>query len=372
MTPSDFFPSSAGVNGDDTHIAMLCDVAEQHARSGRMRQALELLDKAKQLAAGLSGDASDRALLRLRISHGVVQYFEVRHDAAIATLVEALSQARALGDDALVSRCAANLALTYLGATRLEDVLPPLVEAFEREAPGAHGTRYRALICLATYAQMLEMHDIAFRAYRKAADTARLDGDDLARERVIRRMACAQAISVREAAFDGRFDKEAVRQAIVGIGGALEVLNLVGSDFGRSMYQTLTAGLLTLQGEYARALELLDRYAAGITADGAANLVCLAHADRARCLLALGRIDEADAAAAAAVSAITPDAPLAAIALVHDAEAEVLAARNDAGADDARHRARAMLAQHRRGLETRAAELRLALNEHPALAAAAA
>jgi hypothetical protein len=136
-----------------------------------------------------------------------------------------------------------------------------------------------------------------------ATRQARRSGDPELERSVLRYMTLAQADDVRLDWIAGQPNMAALKQAIVGLeSGQIfsEALGLKQSSFQAPL---VLAGLLTLSGEYGRALALFDAHLD--EADQALGLEIAGHiSDRALCLAQLGRLSEARVAQRRAQEAI--------------------------------------------------------------------
>lgn len=337
------------MNADPASVREPQDRAIEAARRGRLDEARAAYAEAVAMAARLSPPDAGLAL-RCAYVEALITYFGRQVGPAIEALRELPSRARALADGELLAECASTLALFCLrnGEVRSATVYARDALAEVAAAPDA---RYRAALALANLHQDAHQTGEAQRHYELALHAAAEAGDVLGTARVMCNQAAAQVSEVRQAAAAGRPDETTARAALAAVETSLGAVDRIDGAGPMALDYLLMGEALQLTGRWAESLALFDQYLEPAARDGELPELVIARADRAVCLLELGRLDEALAAAQAALASLDHASPADARAVAHAALARVLEARGDPEATN--HRALAQAAWEIRAREQR-------------------
>lgn len=175
--------------------------------------------------------------------------------------------------------------------------------ALQLATPDQHSARSRAGIVVAGIYQFCGREDLALPWYHQVRTHATQEGDSASLTSIAYNMAALRVVAVRLAAQDGEPDMQAARRARLGTEASMFLdlsLRNRALNHHSAMHQ---AQILVVHREFAAALALYDKHMLEAMAQGLRSSQCLFEADRAHCLLALGRGDEALVAARTADSA---------------------------------------------------------------------
>jgi tetratricopeptide (TPR) repeat protein len=199
--------------------------------------------------------------------------------------------------------------------------------ALRLASPEHHAARARACLVTAGAYHYAGREDRAQPWYQQARSHATQEGDGTALSSIMYNMAALRVMEVRLAESFGTPDALKAKRAKLGTESS-QLLDESVRTRALSHYQPMQRALiLVAHHEFAAALALYDAHLAAALAEGLTCSECLFEADRARCLLALGRGDEALTAARRAdtafLSATEPEEQAVAHAELADAFAQL-------------------------------------------------
>lgn len=175
--------------------------------------------------------------------------------------------------------------------------------ALQLASPDHHSARSRACILLAGIYQFAGREDLALPWYNQVRIHATKEGDSASLTSIAYNMAALRVIAVRLTALFGEHDNLAARRARLGTESSMFLDQSVRNRALNHHSPMQQAQILVVHHEFAAALALYDKHLADAMVQGLGSSQCLFEADRAWCLLELGRSDEALAAARTADSA---------------------------------------------------------------------
>lgn len=271
-----------------------------YARRGEL-----LLAREEVAALRALPEAQDSAALSawLWLAEGLTDFFENMAERSRDRVHRAMALASSIRAPRIHALAAAWLA--YLDFRVQDDASMAfhLHLALSTAAPDHHSARARACTVTAGVLRFAGRERLAQAWYHRARCHAMADGDGTALSSIMYDLAVMHVIEARLGECFGARDDCAVRRALLCTESSLFLDRSVGARALRHHPPMLRAQMLTVNGDHAAALELFDRHQRPAMAEGLAHAECLFEADRARCLLALGRGDAARAAARRATSA---------------------------------------------------------------------
>jgi hypothetical protein len=293
------------------------------ARLGRVAEARAVLLAAEQEAPPALPPV---LALRFAYARAIATYFSRHFGQASTEMQQALSRARGqLPIDAeLIAECESALALfvqregdVRAAARYARSVLANRDATLE--------SRYRASLALASLHQEARDHAVAFRLYREAHEAVRALDDDIAMASWLQRAALSRAAHARQEAATGELESRTLTEAVDALQTAIAYSEKLQNGPDTSLDHLLLAEMQVLQQRYADALVLYDRYIVAAEPGGFLHEVTAAMADRARCLLELGQLDDGYAQAVVALRRLDDATPANIRAIVHDNMAAALA-----------------------------------------------
>jgi hypothetical protein len=196
-------------------------------------------------------------------------------------------------------------------------------QALLLSGPEHHGARARACIVIAGMYQFAGREDLSQPWYALARTHATKEGDGSALTSIAYNLALLRVIAVRLAAVFGTADSLALKRARLGTESSASLDQSVRNRALNHHPPIQRAQILVVYGEHEAALALYDTHLQEAMAQGLKSSECLYEADRALCLLELGRSDAALAAARRADSAFIVATELEEQAVAHAELAEV-------------------------------------------------
>ena len=303
-------------------VRLLQDRAVLLARLGRVAEAETILADAEQQ---LPDDAPTVLRLRFDYVRAIDTYFSMRFSDAQTRMLAALNEARRSNELGLVAECESALALfmqregnVRAAAHHARSVLANPMATLE--------ARYRASLALASLHQDAHDHETAYRLYQQTRDVVQDLGDEIAMARSLQRAALSMAAYARQSAGCGELDARSVRQAIEALQHCIRYASQVSDGPATTLDQLLLAEMYVLQKRYGDALDLYDLHLPRCEGDGFLHECTVAMADRAICLLQLGRTDDGYAQAVVALRRLDEATPADIRAIVHENMAAALQA----------------------------------------------
>jgi tetratricopeptide (TPR) repeat protein len=347
-----------------TRLRLLQDRAVLLARLGRVDEARAIISAAESDAAA---GVPPALVLRLDYVRAIVTYFSRRFADALRDMETVL--ARVLGQEqpaaALIAECESALALfvqregDVRGAARYARSVLASTEATLE-------SRYRASLALASLHQDARDHETAYRLFRETHDVVRALDDEIAMASALQRAAISQVAHVRQEAAIGELDARSLSQAVDALLAAIAYIEELQDGPDAGLDHLLLAEMRVLQKRYAEALAIYDRHIAPIDSGGFLHEVTAAMADRARCLLELGQLDNGYGQAVAALRRVDDATPADIRAIVHDNMANALLHLGHRG-ESKQHRVLSRMAWETYAHEQREARRLLHESSHPTL-----
>lgn len=275
----------------------------------------------------------------------VEQYTNLGSSTAHDRLKRAYALSAAARLQPLQALSAAWLAHAHYLCDERERMASLNAEALRLAAPEQHSTRWRACLTVAVAFHYAGRLDLAQPWYAAARRHALADGDEVALSAVVYNQAGLRADQARHAAaFGGATGSEAVHAAM-GMDSAGNFDAGIGIQSLDWLVPLMRAQLLVLEGRFEEALALFDEHGGRMQPGWRERMQACLLADRAWCLLQLGREAEAREEAATAAQSLqegeseVDDRALAHLRLAqlwrHFGEDEA-AARHQAGAEQDR------------------------------------
>jgi tetratricopeptide (TPR) repeat protein len=337
------------MNAEPASVREAQDRAIEAARRGRLDEARAACAQAAAATAQLSPPDAGLAL-RSAYVEALITYFSRQVGPAIEALRELPARARALGDGELLAEFASTLALFCLRNGEVRSATAYARDALA-EVAAAPDARYRAALALANLHQDARQPEEARRHFDLAMHAAAEAGDVLGTARVMCNQAGAQVARLRQDAAAGHPDTGAAQTAVAAVGASLDAVDRIEGAEPMPLDFLLMGEALRLAGRWPDALALFDAHLEQASQDGELPELVVARADRAVCLLELGRVDEALASARAAVASLDETSPSDTRAVAHDALARALERAGEPEA--ANHRALAQASWDIRAREQR-------------------
>lgn len=196
-------------------------------------------------------------------------------------------------------------------------------QAMLLSGPEHHSARARASIVIAGMYQFAGREDLSQPWYALARTHATKEGDTSVLTSIAYNLAVLRLIGVRLAKVFGSADSLALKRARLGMESSASLDRAVHNRALNHHSPIQQAQILVIHGEFEAALAIYDTHLRDALAQGLQSSECLYEADRALCLLELGRGDAALAAARRAESAFIVATELEEQAVAHAELAEV-------------------------------------------------
>lgn len=259
----------------------------------------------------------------LWLAEGLIDLHENYSDRARDRVMRSLAMARSVRAPRIQALAAAWLA--HLDFRAQDDVAA--VEharlALQLAAPDHHSARSRACLVVAGLYHFTGHEELALPWYNQVRAHATQEGDGASLTSIAYNMAALRIIAVRLSVHFGRFDSQAARRARLGTEASMFLDQSVRNRALNHHSPMQQAQILLVHREFDAALGLYDKHLAEAMAQGLRSSECLFQADRAWCLLELGRADEALVAARTAESAFIGATELEEQAIAHAVLAQV-------------------------------------------------
>lgn len=205
-------------------------------------------------------------------------------------------------------------------------------EALKLAEPDHHAARWRAALTVAGTYHFSGRSENAQSWYTAARTHALADGDEVAISALMYNQTSLRAQDVRfAAAFDPHCDWLA-SGPVLGAESTIQFDTVIGLKSLDWLVPLVRAQLLVLKEQYAEALALIDTHWSRSVSEWKERMQPCVLADRAWCLLQLGRADEARVDAGQAVTALAGPCDIDDRALAHARLAQVFEALGDASA----------------------------------------
>ncbi|HNG81289.1 MAG TPA: hypothetical protein PLW24_17575, partial [Burkholderiaceae bacterium] len=284
----------------------------------------------------------------LWLAEGLIDLHESYSDRARDRVHRALALARSVRAPRIQALAAAWLAHLDFRAQDDAAAVEHAKMALQLAGPDHHSARSRACTLIAGLYQFAGREDLAMPWYNQVRVHATKEGDGASLTSIAYNLAALRIVWVRLAALTGEPDSQAARRARLGTESSMFLDQSLRNRALNHFSPVQQAQILVEHGEFAAALELYDKHLDDAMAQGLRSSQCLFEADRAWCLLELGRGNEALEAARLAESAFIGATELEEQAVAHRVLAQVyprlglsdLGERHARSADDAHRRLR--------------------------------
>jgi tetratricopeptide (TPR) repeat protein len=239
----------------------------------------------------------------LWLAEGLIDYHENFSERARDRVHRSLALARSVRAPRIQALAAAWLAHIEFRVQSDTSAIEHVKLALQLAAPDHHGARTRACILVAGIYQFVGNDSLALPWYAQARMHATREGDGASLSAMAYNMAMFRVMNVRLSALFGGHDSLAAKRARLGTESSMFLDQSLRNRALNHHPPMQQAQILVVHREFAAALALYDKHLADAMAQGLSSSQCLYEADRAWCLLELGRSDEALAAARTADSA---------------------------------------------------------------------
>lgn len=296
-------------------------------RLGRFDQARDVLEELRAVQAQI---ASPLLAAWLCLNEGVLDHVSQHSATARDRILRAYALSVAARLRPMMALSSAWLAfLDYVDgdATSLARRVTETLQEAERDH---HAARSRACLVAAQAYHWAGRLDLAQPLYQKARDHAQAEGDELTVAAMMLNRAVIDGNQLRVASIfgagKGEADGQLLRQALLAAESSGNFNEYVGKAAAKALVPVLRAQLLLAQGDAAGALALYESHLGDLHAEGLDHIRPPIDADMSWCKLALGRTEEALAAALAIGDDFGPDCEEDASASAHGRLAQVFEA----------------------------------------------
>jgi tetratricopeptide (TPR) repeat protein len=314
----------------DQEIAVCRDPLERECLKAERAGALArhgLLDDARFNLAGVR--AQNLRLHKPRLSawvalvEGLIDHFDSLRPDAVLKFERAYKFAQEACDDGLQAQALAWMATGSFNASDMEAMIHQLGRAV-RLAPRQHHAAWARIGLVLADAYRFAGDDMRSQHwYNRARQAAGHEGDASMMSAFLHNVsAMRSAVIGLEDAF-GRADLAAARRAWMEAESSANYDDGAGSEALVAMSPVVRAQLLVVLGRFDEALALFDTHLMRASAEGMASRGARFLADRAWCLLQLGRLAEAQEDAQAAQSAVMALRDVDDLAAVHARLAQI-------------------------------------------------
>ena len=203
-------------------------------------------------------------------------------------------------------------------------------DALRLAAADHHAARSRANLVVGQAIHLSCRMDLATPWYKRAQEHAVAEGDEATLSAMMHNMSWLRMHVLRQEKMTGLASGAAGAHARLGFESTVQYDNLWGLSSLEALKPILRAQILALEGEPDKALMLFDEHLPN-QPDGMLRMQCTLLADRAWCLLEVGRSEEARVAADVAENSILLVTDIDDRAAVHSRLAQVFGAVSEPG-----------------------------------------
>jgi tetratricopeptide (TPR) repeat protein len=229
----------------------------------------------------------------LWLAEGLADFFENLGSGARDRVLRAYALATAAKAPRIQALSAAWVAHLDFRAQDHAATLEHLRASLKLAQPDHHSARSRAALVLAGAYQFADREDLAQPRYVRARAEASLEGDGVTLSSITYNMAALRVMQARLAEMFGELDESTTRRAMIGAESSSFLDRSVRTRALGSTSLMQRAQILAASGRHADALSIYEQQLPLALAEGLGFSECLFQADRASCLLHLGRSDEA-------------------------------------------------------------------------------
>ena len=273
----------------------------------------------------------------MNLVESLLSFFSDMGPVALDKMRRARALSEAAGLTQLHALSAAWLAHLDYGRHDFVAMAFHVTQALRLAATDHHAARSRASLVIAQGLHLAGHPKLAAPWYKRARDHAVADGDEVTTSALMHNMAWLRMHALRQARMTGGGEAAGPGFALMEMDSIVQYDQLIGTTSLESLKPILRAQILALNGQASEALVLFDEHISN-QPGGMARLHCTWQADRAWCLLELGRAEEARHAAAQAQASFVAETQVDDRAATHSRLAQVFGALGDA--DIAKHHQR--------------------------------
>ena len=274
----------------------LARMAFHYARLGRSDRVEEIVNEIRKSLMG-SEHNSGSAVCWINVAEGVVFHYEGRTSDARTKWLRTRAVAESLNLRDVSAVASAWLALSYYLSERLEMLESSSMHALERTDFGNNSAISRLSLTIALCYHYTGQVSIARKWYTQARIAAVNDGDEATLAAIIHSMAWMSISISRANHLVGGIASEQSDLLKVKAETVESWEMLVGATNLPALTPLLLAQQSIVGGHYSIAINLIDKYSIDAREQGFERLSPGLMADRAYCLLQLGRMPEAEATA---------------------------------------------------------------------------
>ncbi len=262
----------------------------------------------------------------LNLVEGLVTYFSAGGVPTTDKLKRALALSSAAGLNPLQALSAAWLAQFDYVRTDMDSMASNVRKSLHIAEPDHHSARSRASLVVAQALHLAGRADLAQAWYRVARDHAVSDGDDATTSALMHNMGWLRMMALRQVVLTGKGPMLGGEHALMSAESTRDFDLLIGDKSWDALKPILRAQILSLNGQFAEALILYERFLVGTESEGTARLQANLLADKAWCLAEAGHSEAALKCARSAIACIAPDIHMDDRAAAHSRLAQVFAA----------------------------------------------
>jgi hypothetical protein len=238
----------------------------------------------------------------LAVAEGLASHFKDMGAQASDKLKRAHALSAATGIKRLQALSAAWLAHLHYLQLDVPALARHVHEALALAEPDHHAAQSRASLVVAQGLHFAGRIDLALPWYHRAREHANAEGDEATLSALMHNMAWLRAANIRKSSLTGENKHDEGEHALLAADSTWNFDLLVGATSLNSLVPLLRAQILTVEGDYATALELFEGNIDRGVEQGMRRLLGSLMADQAWCRARLGQLD------AAGVDAIKADA----------------------------------------------------------------
>ena len=276
----------AAAASDEQRALWLVKLAAYEARLGNTKKASGILREVKELF-GLR--ISAQLISWIFLAEGIVDFHRDPMPKSIDRIQRAYWMSRAIGERELRPLAAAWMAHMDLIRDRYTSMIDLAEEAYTTACGDDFASLSRVSLVVADAFNFAGDFSIARTWYSKVRNYALEIGDEVMISAMLHNIAALQVASARMRRAFGHLDEEHVRRALMNVETTGNFDAGIGLISLSSMVPLIRAQILSLCGEFSKALELFDENAEFVNSDSMRRLRSNVFCDRAWCNANLGR-----------------------------------------------------------------------------------
>jgi hypothetical protein len=274
----------------------LARMAYHYARLGRRDLVSGLVDELRRSLLERDQESAD-AVCWINIAEGIVYHYDARTSDARSKWLRSRAIAESLGLRNTSAIASAWLALSYYLSEQVDLLASSSIDSINRTDGGNYSAISRLSLNIALCHHYIGQVGAARKWYTHSRIAAVNDGDEATLAALIHSMAWMSVSSARNAAQadDAVHDQKDLLLVKAETVESYELL--VGATSFPALTPLLRAHESIANGQHSIAIEIIDEYLTAVGEQGFERLSPGLLADRAHCLLCLGRVAEAEASA---------------------------------------------------------------------------